>query len=1455
MLSLTEKFERDIQQNHSTVYPLIIIDNQYYISTIKEIIKSGDQSFVFEDYGLKISNIKESIDVQSHSFKISNVTISLNNYDIHDIRLSDAISDKNNKEVEVYYKTQSCKTLEDCLLVYRGILKRSTYDESVLSLTLEDQADILLSKDVPIANLGFSKNTYNKDYINRPIPITYGQVQKAPVIPWIDEDSNSGRINLSIIPDDVEEVTGSGRNITINNFNNTKNIPELMFEQGNNKESYLYIYKDDYYRVLQDYNQSIAGHQLSQIYSSYNQYSIDNSGQFLSVNKSFTGATPENPPAMNEFQTAKILRPNQAEILISEGGIAEEGTTGSIIDLEPFSGILRPQASVDSEENSTVFFDVGEHSEFSTFTQIPNNKTDAENAVIEEGELVVNNFTNSSNTSETQGFYYPTGVLAPLFAEYTNYLWLMTAWVQANAHHFKCKFISAPSGDMVIDYADRECVNQGWRLDGQGQFFKCYSSGNNYKPVTIHHQYELSNAFKTAWINSCEGITGDESEENGHIYFGEAGGSGESIEGGVLNPFGTTTDLDDLGDSVYNNSAIFANPNKFPTYPQTVYKIECDVDHPNNNPSSFNPETGVNENPIRVIYVGQWDEATMGGALQSDERWINLFGVHYSDPYESLFNQYEDFAVFEPFDLLYKTNPSEHKIKTQYSAKYNGVPIGYYGNAPINMSATKIADYDFAYGYGIINSLVLSNENQFSSGRITMDGLCGHNAAASGGTYGGKSWWIMIDEDITPDKLMQNLSGQEAYFGEFLDANCNTTIKKGTFIPCNNRFEFNVSGQDWGFNFTENFSLNTVTLTTGNAEQGYASTPEQRLSVLYPLPDISSSDVLEGETSTFVYGALSLNIPSEVDADHNTTSSDDILVQAYATDTLSEEDIEDLGGLHYNSEFVGGADLGTNLIKVSGDDNVFTSGGSLTWDVRDIIDESEDSEQMYTNLEEYRIKDWDTPDYVNALALTYRIRNAEGVAGNRVSINTNISSIGLLQYSTFSNVFKSNLYADILGRNDDNQGTYTNSQLSLIENPADVMYHFLEKELEAVNIVDRESWDLTRTINNDIKLSFSLKEKINSKILIENISKNTKIFPKFKSNGSFSYSYISDIYNSSNQTIKISDLIAFKFTRTASEDIRTLVNVKYKKDYETDDYTKETGYCDGYDFFGNGEDGREVYKNSDWTNQGYDYSYLGLKRTDNILEFESDFIRDHDSAVALRNYIYLLNCNQHTIIKCTLPLKYIKLEVGDVVDFDSLYNNLKAFGEDYTQENTRNGQIIFPYFIITSATKSSSNIKIECMQLHKLQGDFSAGKGSLSRRSELGVIGTSGDFANPGEPNSHITLDDISIMEDIIVGIGNNYTTSLQKLSADLSGDGSITQWDLNTLEMIFNDELEWSQGALGDLNEDGDVNVVDVIALVNYILGGSLSESQIIASDLTQDGLVNVTDVVEIINNIIGQG
>ena len=55
----------------------------------------------------------------------------------------------------------------------------------------------------------------------------------------------------------------------------------------------------------------------------------------------------------------------------------------------------------------------------------------------------------------------------------------------------------------------------------------------------------------------------------------------------------------------------------------------------------------------------------------------------------------------------------------------------------------------------------------------------------------------------------------------------------------------------------------------------------------------------------------------------------------------------------------------------------------------------------------------------------------------------------------------------------------------------------------------------------------------------------------------------------------------------------------------------------------------------------------------------------------------------------------------------------------------------------------------------------------------------------------------------------------------------------------------------LGDTNDDDNINVLDVIIMVNMILGDT--EVNLNSGDMNGDGLINVSDVVLLINNILG--
>ena len=57
----------------------------------------------------------------------------------------------------------------------------------------------------------------------------------------------------------------------------------------------------------------------------------------------------------------------------------------------------------------------------------------------------------------------------------------------------------------------------------------------------------------------------------------------------------------------------------------------------------------------------------------------------------------------------------------------------------------------------------------------------------------------------------------------------------------------------------------------------------------------------------------------------------------------------------------------------------------------------------------------------------------------------------------------------------------------------------------------------------------------------------------------------------------------------------------------------------------------------------------------------------------------------------------------------------------------------------------------------------------------------------------------------------------------------------------------------LGDLNSDELVDILDIILIVNSILGTiDLSPLQFLAADLNENGLINVLDIIQLVNLIL---
>ena len=301
----------------------------------------------------------------------------------------------------------------------------------------------------------------------------------------------------------------------------------------------------------------------------------------------------------------------------------------------------------------------------------------------------------------------------------------------------------------------------------------------------------------------------------------------------------------------------------------------------------------------------------------------------------------------------------------------------------------------------------------------------------------------------------------------------------------------------------------------------------------------------------------------------------------------------------------------------------------------------------------------------------------------------------------------------------------------LIRNPADIIHHIVKEEVGStaiINDLDKlnahnnhkfyDFYGLEETEGMNWRFGFTQHKKINSKKLIEDIAKSSRLFPKFKNNGEFGFNSIRDFYiDLIGSEIKTKDVIDFKFTQTPLSEIYSRVKVLYKKDYADDDLKKDTGWMHFYDIeqYTGEESDFYNYYNMDAQTVDSDGNYSGGQE----LIFESEYIRDENTAKALRHFLLGWYMNQHNQVSVKLPLSYLGYEIGDVIYFDELLGGIKINGEDYTRKYvlngneyiTRNGQVIYPMWMITETSKNIDSVNIKAIQLHDWTGSVNFFRG------------------------------------------------------------------------------------------------------------------------------------------------
>jgi hypothetical protein len=132
-----------------------------------------------------------------------------------------------------------------------------------------------------------------------------------------------------------------------------------------------------------------------------------------------------------------------------------------------------------------------------------------------------------------------------------------------------------------------------------------------------------------------------------------------------------------------------------------------------------------------------------------------------------------------------------------------------------------------------------------------------------------------------------------------------------------------------------------------------------------------------------------------------------------------------------------------------------------------------------------------------------------------------------------------------------------------------------------------------------------------------------------------------------------------------------------------------------------------------------------------------------------------------------------------------------------------------------------------------------------------------------------LSAEGLSVSGDFWVGTKEFSSTSPLGLDTDSNAGASYTRvgstdaWtavDGNLMVRIFLDCGENCDDggdpecSPGDVNADGVVNVLDIVAAVNFVMGSSSpNEDEACAADLNGDGTINVLDIVAMINIITG--
>ena len=169
--------------------------------------------------------------------------------------------------------------------------------------------------------------------------------------------------------------------------------------------------------------------------------------------------------------------------------------------------------------------------------------------------------------------------------------------------------------------------------------------------------------------------------------------------------------------------------------------------------------------------------------------------------------------------------------------------------------------------------------------------------------------------------------------------------------------------------------------------------------------------------------------------------------------------------------------------------------------------------------------------------------------------------------------------------------------------------------------------------------------------------------------------------------------------------------------------------------------------------------------------------------------MFYWNVNQHNIVDLKLPLNFYALEVGDLVEFDKMMLGKKIYGEKYVVGENDDMPVRAGQYILPLFMITETKKGLDSIKIKAIQ-------------------------------LHHMSSSPL------------NYKAK-QYQYLDLLG------------------RLNQGLGT-GDLNQDGLTDILDVVIMIQTIIGGeSFTDEQVELGDTNFDGEVNILDVVNLVNRI----